>query len=344
MPARSRPILAASPLLDTTDLDVARTVTGQAWGKHASEVIGRDPYRLRLNRVAGERVPVTAVDCTARIDTRLEGGHDLQACRWQLIIPLCGGIDITIDGTLLSAAPGSAVLVRCSRSMRFVASPTRCLMVDCADGTIDERVSPSEKSLRTPVGWRLTGMAGRRVVSEAIGLTRLHDRLGPSSGAVGPASRVALAEASLLARIGDFLTGHSFPPSTTAPCERLVVEDHLQWLSDHCRVAVSIEDLALHAGVSARAVEQSFARHVGATPSECLRSMRLELAHRLLEQASDGATVTTVALDAGFTHLGRFSADYRHRFGQLPSETLARRGATPIRTSESGYRRDDSIG
>jgi len=32
--------------------------------------------------------------------------------------------------------------------------------------------------------------------------------------------------------------------------------------------------------------------------------------------------VTTIALRNGCSHLGRFSAEYRERFGRLPSETL----------------------
>jgi len=35
-------------------------------------------------------------------------------------------------------------------------------------------------------------------------------------------------------------------------------------------------------------------------------------------------TVTAVAMDHGFFQLGRFSADYRRAFGELPSETLGR--------------------
>ena len=32
--------------------------------------------------------------------------------------------------------------------------------------------------------------------------------------------------------------------------------------------------------------------------------------------------ITEVALDYGFSHLGRFSSDYRKLFGELPSETV----------------------
>ncbi|MFP5456117.1 MAG: helix-turn-helix domain-containing protein, partial [Alphaproteobacteria bacterium] len=35
-------------------------------------------------------------------------------------------------------------------------------------------------------------------------------------------------------------------------------------------------------------------------------------------------TVSELALEWGFTHLGRFSAEYRRRFQELPSETLRR--------------------
>ena len=40
---------------------------------------------------------------------------------------------------------------------------------------------------------------------------------------------------------------------------------------------------------------------------------------RLLE--SDSGSVSDIAVQVGYTHLGRFAADYRRRFGQLPSAT-----------------------
>ena len=37
-----------------------------------------------------------------------------------------------------------------------------------------------------------------------------------------------------------------------------------------------------------------------------------------------GTSVTTVALNWGFDHFGRFAANYRQRFGEAPRETLQR--------------------
>lgn len=94
-------------------------------------------------------------------------------------------------------------------------------------------------------------------------------------------------------------------------------------------------DLAAHAGVSVRAVEQAFTRHVGAPPMACLRAMRLDLARRLLKAAPAGSNVTAVVLEAGINHLGRFAGEYQRRYGELPSETLTRRRETSS-TAPSG--------
>ena len=56
-----------------------------------------------------------------------------------------------------------------------------------------------------------------------------------------------------------------------------------------------------------------------------VKQIRLESAQRTLLAAKTGVTtVTEVAVDHGFFQLGRFSADYRNAFGELPSETLGR--------------------
>ena len=45
--------------------------------------------------------------------------------------------------------------------------------------------------------------------------------------------------------------------------------------------------------------------------------------HALLRSDPRRSTVTAVATRFGFCHLGRFSVEYRERFEELPSTTLA---------------------
>lgn len=80
-------------------------------------------------------------------------------------------------------------------------------------------------------------------------------------------------------------------------------------------------ELAREAGVGIRRLQQGFQRYVGATPTQTLLSIRLERVHAdLLSGAAP--TVTDAAYRWGFTHLGRFAAAYRHRYGLSPSRTL----------------------
>ena len=82
----------------------------------------------------------------------------------------------------------------------------------------------------------------------------------------------------------------------------------------------SLDDIALAAGVSRRTLSLMFRRHREASPMEALRNLRLDAAH--VQLAQFGAdSVTDVALSCGFSHLSRFSAAYRQRFGHLPNET-----------------------
>jgi len=93
-------------------------------------------------------------------------------------------------------------------------------------------------------------------------------------------------------------------------------------------VSVTVVDLARAAGVSTRTLYRAFSRHRGAPPISHLRRSRLEQVRRRLESPLPGDTVSAVALDFGFSHLGRFASSYKRLCGEAPSETLRRaRGA-----------------
>jgi transcriptional regulator GlxA family with amidase domain len=83
-------------------------------------------------------------------------------------------------------------------------------------------------------------------------------------------------------------------------------------------------DLARASGVSPRTVYRAFRRLYGEPPARLQRRDRLESARARLEAGRPGDSVTSVALDLGFEHLGRFAGHYRRLFGEPPSATLRR--------------------
>jgi AraC-like DNA-binding protein len=91
----------------------------------------------------------------------------------------------------------------------------------------------------------------------------------------------------------------------------------------------TVGTLAAEVAVSVRSLQAGFARTVGQSPMRYLRQVRLERVRDELAQAEPGATtITQTATRWGFTHLGRFAAEYRRTFGELPSElrTVRREG------------------
>lgn len=100
----------------------------------------------------------------------------------------------------------------------------------------------------------------------------------------------------------------------------------LEYVHAHAREPIGTPEIAAAAGLSPRGLQQSLRRHLDETPGELLRGVRLDGARaELLGGDRDGTSVADVARSWGFGHLGRFSATYRARFGELPSESLRAR-------------------
>jgi AraC-like DNA-binding protein len=91
----------------------------------------------------------------------------------------------------------------------------------------------------------------------------------------------------------------------------------------HPQLPLTVAEISAAAGVGPRALQEAFRRHLGTTPMAYLRRVRLERVHHELLAADPAVTtVSDVAYGWGFGNLGRFAADYRAAFGQLPSHTL----------------------
>jgi len=95
------------------------------------------------------------------------------------------------------------------------------------------------------------------------------------------------------------------------------------FIDGHFREPVRMADLCRATGVGLRTLQRCFRQCFGVTVTDYLKTMRLDAAYRDLIAAHPSRdTVTTIALRNGCRHLGRFSSEFRERFGQLPRETL----------------------
>jgi transcriptional regulator GlxA family with amidase domain len=86
----------------------------------------------------------------------------------------------------------------------------------------------------------------------------------------------------------------------------------------------SVIDLAEAAGLSSRSLQRQFRACLGKSPAVALRDIRFERARRELLQCLPDIRVMDVALRCGFSHFGRFSTEYRRRYGETPSQTRRR--------------------
>lgn len=94
------------------------------------------------------------------------------------------------------------------------------------------------------------------------------------------------------------------------------------FIRENASRAICLADIADAADVPARTLLSSFRRFRQTSPMSYLRAVRLDRVHERLRQGPDTDTVTTIAMEEGFSHLGRFSQEYCNRFGEMPSETL----------------------
>ena len=127
----------------------------------------------------------------------------------------------------------------------------------------------------------------------------------------------------LIAWMGNSVSG--FRPEGPDPRQRQgVAKLARDYLEANFRETVRMQDLCNATGVSVRTLQRYFRNYFGVTITEFLKAVRLDAAHRMLVMANPAEeSVTSIALRHGFTHLGRFSLDFRNLFGESPSQILA---------------------
>lgn len=107
--------------------------------------------------------------------------------------------------------------------------------------------------------------------------------------------------------------------------ESALLRRAITFINENAHREITLSDISTAVNVTPRSVQYAFRRHLGTTPLEYLRRVRLDRAHRELQTADPRSdTVMAIAGRWGFSHAGRFSSVYKRTFGTAPSETLRR--------------------
>ena len=109
------------------------------------------------------------------------------------------------------------------------------------------------------------------------------------------------------------------PHNAVVPSQVKLVEDYLE---AHVVDPIDLTSLAKMAGYSMSSIHKAFRKYRGYSPMTYLKKIRLAHLRKSLLEGHPNTTLTQQALDIGFGHLGRLSADYKRQFGESPSDTL----------------------
>ena len=96
-------------------------------------------------------------------------------------------------------------------------------------------------------------------------------------------------------------------------------------MHSHLAHSLTIAQLCRQIGVSRRNLFYAFDAVLGISPYQYLRTIRLNAVRRTLKRLPLGnGRIGDLAWEYGFSSPSQFAADYKYRFGELPSETVPR--------------------
>jgi AraC-like DNA-binding protein len=244
-----------------------------------------------------------------------------------LVFPIAGGFEASIgarstivsQGTVLIDAVQASPLRRWrihngrGVTLKFDQALATNILATIYDGvTLRDLELHALLDLSTPAG-EAVYLIAQTIVSGMYG-ERILDR--------SPKAAALLAEAAL--RLVFEHASHKFshlPPRKLIDMTPRNIRAAIDFMHANLHHPLTVTEIAGAAGVSVRSLQAGFQQFQDTTPAAYLRRIRLEAVHKELSLPVNVLPVNEVALKWGFTHMGRFAAQYRTAYGRHPSET-----------------------
>lgn len=317
--------------LSIHDLDQAREVGSRLYYPQELVVLDRDRKDVTMSVWAAQLGPIFLGELSYDADVRIDCGE--LNTSYHVNLPLRGRLATSYRGHDEVATPARAAVygpVGTTVLSRWEAG-TRQLCVKINRAAVESALAEHlGRDVAGPVSFDpvldLRSPAGRgwadlvNLVSDQLHRpgSLIHQPL------VGAPLVAGLINGLLSACHHDF---HEALLDGVAPCRPPVVELAVEFLHAHAADPITTTDIAAHCCISVRALQEGFAKHLGRSPMQYLRAVRLGRAHQELLAADPYVeTVSRIVNRWGFTNPGRFATAHAAEFGEAPSTTLRRQG------------------
>jgi AraC-like DNA-binding protein len=298
------------------DQDETREYVRRHYGDHSRVIRGTGKFLYRISAVGAGRVIV------GRSQRWLH--HTLRAAVFHptLFLSLQPGETISFGRRSHALAPDRAVFTAADHEYTRSGSGGESLVVRVESGLIERAIAA--RTRRRSRRWLAPSApilmtAGRR--AELLAFEAQVHAAAQSGGSWGPYGDLEGFEGAVAGWMADLVLDAAGVQSTSeVGLERVV---RLQrWIDAHLDQDITLDRLCAVAGVGPRSLQKALLAARGQSPHEFVISRRLAEARRRLAGVSTPVRVSTVALDCGFRHFGRFAVSYRAAFGESPVETV----------------------
>ncbi|MBN9111998.1 MAG: AraC family transcriptional regulator [Pseudonocardia sp.] len=322
-------LLSGYRRVHSRDLDEARERVGEVFCPHRLEVVARPTSQpVCFNSAGFGAIGLSYLDYGSTVRIRPQPLSSFVLVQIPLsgrALVRTGGTEIESDPTVASVPDPDADL-----DMTWEAGNAQ-LIIRVERAALEEQLErllgrPPAAPLRLATKLDLTTPQARSWLS-TVQMVR-SDLDGPV-GLTHPVLRTQaerLLMSQLLAAVPHSASDELLASTDgSAPAVPRVIRRADALIEAHAREPLTVDDIAEAVGLSVRSLQEGFRRHYDTTPTARLREARLAGVRRELADADPTRrTVSQVAADWGFHHLGRFAVAYKERWGESPSETLRR--------------------